>query len=41
MVGDTAKVAGAGVCAEGFLAGGVWRQEERDADNAHLRRADG
>ena len=39
MVGDAAGVAGAGVGAEGFLAGmdGVAREQERDPQDPHSR----
>lgn len=39
MVGDTAGVAGAGVGAEGFLAGmdGVAREQEGDSEDPHSR----
>ena len=39
MVGDAAGVAGAGVGAEGFLAGmdGVAREQEGDSEDPHSR----
>lgn len=39
MIRDAARVAGAGVGAEGFLAGvdGVAREQERDSEDPHSR----